>query len=40
MELSWKSPPVLLLGLTLVGVAGFAVAHVVSRRRQRLRNPT
>lgn len=35
MQLSMKSPPVLLLTMTLLGVAGFAVAHVISKRRRK-----
>lgn len=35
MALNWKSPPVLLLGLTLAGVAGFTLVHVLSRRTKR-----
>lgn len=33
MRLTWKSPPVFLLGLTVLGVAGMTVAHVVLRKR-------
>ena len=33
MKFSWKDPPVFLLGLSLLAVAAFTVAHFVARRR-------
>lgn len=35
MKLTWRSPPVLLMGLTLAGVAGFALTHLLVRRSDR-----
>lgn len=32
-RLSWKDPPVLFVGLSLIAVAGFTIAHIAARRR-------